>query len=360
MQIQLKQIKVADLVKGYTNNNEEGVIGYDGKLNIRPKYQREFVYSQKQQESVINSIRNNYPLNVMYWVDNEDGTYEVLDGQQRSLSICQYVTGKFSLKFQYFHNLEPEEQEQILNYEILVYFCTGTNREKLNWFEIINIAGEKLTKQELRNAVYTGEWLTECKKYFSKTGCAAYNIGKDYVSGNPIRQDYLETVFDWISEGNVDNYMAKNQHNGNAEEVWKYFRDVIDWVKSKFQIYRKEMKGVDWGYLFNEYKSTYFSPSELEEEIKYLMSHEDVTNKKGIYSYILTKEEKHLNIRAFTDKQKREVYERQKGICTITGEKLSFEEMEGDHIIPFSKGGKTIIENLQMISKKANRTKSNK
>lgn len=163
MKIELKEIPIKEVFAGYKNNNEEGVIGYNEKLNIRPKYQREFVYKDKQRDEVIETVRKSFPLNVMYWVKNEDGTFEVLDGQQRTISICEYVEGNYSINYQYFHNLEEDEKEQILNYKLMVYFCEGTDKEKLDWFKTINIAGEKLTDQELRNAIYTGTWLTGIK-----------------------------------------------------------------------------------------------------------------------------------------------------------------------------------------------------
>jgi uncharacterized protein with ParB-like and HNH nuclease domain len=179
LKIELHEILIKDLVKGYVDNDEEGVYGYDGKLNIRPKYQREFVYKGNQRDAVIDTVRKNFPLNVMYWVKNRD-SYEVLDGQQRTIAICRYVNTEYSIKDIYWHTLTNDQQEQILNYKLMVYFCEGTDSEKLDWFKIINIAGEKLTNQELRNAVYTGTWLTDAKRYFSKSGCAAYQIAKDY------------------------------------------------------------------------------------------------------------------------------------------------------------------------------------
>ena len=207
MKIQLKEITVREVANKYINNEEEGVVGYNGNLNIRPKYQREFVYKDKQRDAVIETVRKNFPLNVMYWAKNEDGTFEVMDGQQRTISICEYVSGKFSLNFQYFHNLEEVEKEQILDYRLMIYFCEGNDKEKLDWFKTINIAGEKLTDQELRNAIYTGTWLTDAKRHFSKSGGPAYNIGSDYLNGSPIRQDYLETTIDWISKGAIEQYM---------------------------------------------------------------------------------------------------------------------------------------------------------
>ncbi|MCK4635560.1 MAG: DUF262 domain-containing protein [Candidatus Moranbacteria bacterium] len=360
MKIELKEISIKDVVNNYINNNEEGVIGYNGKLNIRPKYQREFVYKDAQRDSVINTVRKNFPLNVMYWVKNEDETYEVLDGQQRTISVCEYVAGNFSLNYQYFHNLEDSEKDEILNYKLMVYFCEGTPKEKLDWFEIINIAGEKLTDQELRNAIYTGTWLTDAKRHFSKSGCPAYGLASDYLKGSAIRQDYLETAIRWISDDSIKEYMAENQHKPNANELWLYFQSVINWIKVTFPKYRKEMKGIDFGVLYNEFKDKEFDSEKLEKEIIELMQDEDVTKKSGIYSYVLTKNEKFLNIRSFTEKQKRETYEKQKGICVKCEKHFELNEMEADHIKPWHEGGKSTSENCQMLCKMCNRIKSGK
>jgi hypothetical protein len=360
MKIELKQVPIREVVNGYLNDEEEGVVAYGGNLNVRPKYQREFVYKDKQRDEVINTVRKDFPLNVMYWVKNEDNTFEVLDGQQRTISICEYVKGTFSINYQYFHNLTTEEQEQILNYDLMVYFCEGNDKEKLDWFKTINIAGEKLFEQELRNAIYTGTWLTDAKRYFSNTSCPAYNIGSDYMKGSTIRQDYLETTIKWISNDNIEDYMSKNQHKPNANELWLFFNQVINWVQTVFRNYRKEMKGVDFGLLYNEYKDIEFNSDEIEEEVTKLMQDEDVTKKSGIYPYIITRNEKYLSIRAFTDKQKREVYEKQKGICSECGEHFELSQMEADHITPWHEGGKTIIENCQMLCKYDNRRKSGK
>ena len=360
MKIELKEITIREVANNYINDNEEGVIGYGNKLNIRPKYQREFVYKDKQRDSVIETVQKNFPLNVMYWVKNEDETYEVLDGQQRTISICEYVTGTFSLNSMYFHNLTNVEKEQILEYKLMVYFCEGNDKEKLDWFKTINIAGEKLTNQELRNAIYTGTWLTDAKKYFSKTGCPAYNIGNDYITGSPIRQDYLETIIYWFSNDNIEQYMAENQHKPNANELWLYFNSVMNWIKVVFPKYRREMKGVNYGILYNNFKDKEFDAKKLEEEITTLMQDEDVTKKSGIYEYVLTRNEKYLSIRAFTDKQKRESFERQKGICVKCGVEFEINEMEADHITPWHEGGKTTAENCQMLCKYDNRIKSGK
>ncbi len=358
MKIELKEITIREVSNGYLNNNEEGVVGYGGNLNIRPKYQREFVYKDKQRDSVIETVIKNFPLNVMYWVKNDDETYEVLDGQQRTISICEYVTGTFSLNSLYFHNLTNVEKEQILDYKLMVYFCEGNDKEKLDWFKTINIAGEKLTNQELRNAIYTGTWLTDSKKYFSKSNCPAYNIANDYLTGSAIRQDYLETAISWFSNDNIEDYMAKNQHKPNANELWLYFTSLINWIKVVFPRYRKEMKGVKYGILYNKFKDEEFDAIKLESEITKLMQDEDVTKKSGIYEYVLTRNEKYLSIRAFTDKQKRESFERQDGICPKCNVKFEINEMEADHITPWHQGGKSISVNCQMLCKHDNRIKS--
>jgi uncharacterized protein with ParB-like and HNH nuclease domain len=358
MKIELKEIKIKEVANGYFNDNEEGVVGFGGNLNIRPKYQREFVYKDKQRDAVIETVQKNFPLNVMYWVKNEDDTYEVLDGQQRTISICEYVTGSYSLNSMYFNNLTDVEQNQILEYKLMVYFCEGNDKEKLDWFKTINIAGEKLTQQELRNAIYTGTWLTEAKKYFSKTGCPAYNIGNDFMNGSPIRQDYLETSISWLSNDKIEQYMAKNQHKPNASELWLYFTSLMTWIKVVFPKYRKEMKGINYGFLYNNYKDKQFDAKKLEEEITALMQDEDVTRKSGIYEYVLTRNEKYLSIRAFTDKQKREAFERQKGICPKCKVNFELNEMEADHITPWHSGGKSTADNCQMLCKHDNRIKS--
>lgn len=362
MKIELHQIKVRDLVNGYRDSAEDGVFAYGGKLNIRPPYQREFVYKDKQRDAVIVSITKHFPLNVMYWCKNEDGNYEVLDGQQRTLSICQYINGNFAINFQYFHNLTEVDKNNILDYELMIYICEGSDKEKLEWFKIININGVKLTNQELLNAVYTGEWLIDAKRYFSKTQCPAYQIASKYVSGSPIRQDYLERVLGWISDENIQMYMAAHQHDTNCNELWLYFQSVIAWVKTIFPNYQKEMKGINWGKLYNTYHKNSYDAEELQIEIDRLMSDDDVTKKSGIFEYLLSnkKMERVLSIRTFTDSQKKSQYAKQGGVCPLCGEHFEYEEMEGDHIVPWSKGGKTIPSNLQMICKNCNRTKGAK
>ncbi len=360
MKIELKEITVRELAKGYQDNEENGVVGFGGKLDIRPPYQREFIYKDKQREAVIDTLTKKFPLNVMYWAVREDGNYEVIDGQQRTISLCQYVNGEFAYFFKYFHNLQKDEKEEVLNYKLMVYLCSGTDSEKLKWFQTINITGEKLTEQELRNAVYSGSWVSDAKRYFSKNGCAGYNIGKDYLNGSAIRQDYLETTLEWLSKGNIEVYMSNHQQDPNANEIWLYFQSVINWVKVTFPKYHKEMKGIAWGFLYNEFKNAKLDHKKLEIEVAKLMQDEDVTSKKGIYEYVLTGKDKHLNIRAFSDNQKREAYEKQNGMCVVCKKQFEINEMEADHITPWHSGGKTSAENCQMLCREDNRRKSGK
>ena len=363
MEITLHKITIGELAKGYVDNQDAGVKAYGGLLDVRPPYQREFVYNDKEREAVIDTVTKDYPLNVMYWSVREDGTYEIIDGQQRTISICQYVAGAFSYMFRYFDNLTADEKRQILDYELFVYLCKGTDKEKLKWFQTINIAGKKLTDQELLNAVYASEWLSDAKRYFSKPNCGAYRMGNKYVSGSPIQQDYLETVLRWVSNNQIEDYMARHSiADKDAGLLWAYFQAVISWVQQTFIRYRKEMKGIDWGSLYNSFQeaSRAMNPNEIEQEVARLMADSDVENKRGIYRYIFTRDEHCLGIRAFDGNTRREVYERQQGICPACGRHFEIEEMDADHITPWSKGGRTIASNCQMLCKECNRRKSNK
>ena len=358
MKIELHQIKIRDLVKDYEDKDEAGVRAYGGLLDVRPPYQREFIYKDAQRDAVIDTVKKGFPLNVMYWVVRGDGTYEVLDGQQRTISICQYIQGVFSFESMYFHNLQDDAQNHILDYPLMVYFCEGEPTEKLAWFKTINIAGEELTEQELRNAVYAGPWVSDAKRYFSKSQCPAWRIGNKYLNGNPIRQDYLQTAIKWITDEAIEDYMGRKQHDPVAVELWNHFQSVISWVEATFPHYRKEMKGVDWGTLYKEHHTKSWDPKKLEEQIARLIIDSDVQRKSGIYYYVLDGDERNLGIRLFDANTKRECYERQKGICPICKKHFDVDEMEADHITPWKGGGRTIAENCQMLCRECNRRKS--
>lgn len=377
MKIVERKILVRDLVADYKDNNEGGVVGYGGRLDIRPPYQREFVYKDAQRDAVIDTVHRGFPLNVMYWADRGDDTFEVMDGQQRTISLCQYVAGTFSFDFgngpRYFYNLTQDEKDRILDYELFVYVCEGTESQKLDWFKIINIAGVKLSDQELRNAVYHGPWLAAAKVWFSRVNGPADTISTGYVKVKTIRQELLETALEWIClrdnlEG-VESYMASHQHHPNATELWTYFQAVLDWAKSTFPVLRGEMTSVDWGKLYRDHGSEFPDGAALETRVKRLMADDDIQRRSGIYPYVLDGDERHLNLRAFTENQKRAAFERQQHRCA-SGSKcrtpdnedgmkeFAWAEMEGDHITPWSKGGRTVPENCQMLCLPCNRQKS--
>ena len=360
MKIELKNITVKDLANGFEDNGEGGVVGYNGKLDIRPPYQREFVYSDEKRNAVIDTLKKNFPLNVMYWAARSDGNYEIIDGQQRTISICQFIHNIFNYEKKYFQNLQQDEQENYLNYELTIYLCDGTETEKLEWFKTINIAGEELTNQELRNAVFHGPWVTDAKKWFSKTNCPAYVVGKDYLLGSPIRQDYLETVIKWYSQNQIEDYMGQNQKKENANELWNYFKDMIEWLELNFKE-KKIMQGVQWGEFYNKFKSKNLDPKKIENEANKLLTFDEtITNQKGIYPYILTRDEKYLNIRKFTQNIKMRVYKKQKEKCKFCDEIFDISQMHADHIIPWNKEGKSTEENCQLLCIPCNLKKSDK
>ena len=378
MKIELQEITIRELTDGYEDNEEMGVRGYGGRLDIRPPYQREFIYDDKKRAAVITTVKHGFPLNVMYWATRSEGAevpFEVMDGQQRTISICQYVNGDFAYDFQYFHNLTQEEQRQILDYKLMVYVCSGNDKEKLDWFETINIAGERLMPQELRNAVYAGPFVSDAKRYFSKSNCAAYNMGKYLIAGSPIRQDFLETALKWKAysecrpgyKQTIEGYMAQHQNDPNASQLWQYYSAVITWVAATYDIGKRKqiMKGVDWGKLYERFHDKVTDKAQLDKEIGRLIIDSEVQNKGGICSYVLTRDEHDLGLRQFPEDIKLEVYERQHHHCANpkcmnAGEELEFTEMEGDHITPWRDGGRTVIENCQMLCRECNRRKGAK
>lgn len=369
MKFKEKIIAIREVIDKYVDDAEEGVFGYHGHLNIRPKYQRELVYDDEDQKAVIHSIRNNFPLNVMYWMKNNDNDFEIMDGQQRTLSICRYCTNEFSVEIdgnpKIFDNLTAEQQEQILKYKLHIYICEGTDEERIAWFKVINFKGKALTPQELLNAVYSGPWVTDAKRYFSKSGCAAYVIGNAYMyNKSAIRQEIFEQVLLWASNKDglsLKEYMAIHQNDENALPLWNYFSDLIDWVENTFGCpdnYRPEMKKVDWGVLYNKYGHDNYNSDEIEAEVSKLMNDYEVTKKTGIYSYIFDRDKKNLSLRKFDEQTKRIVYNEQHHKCFICGEEKPFKDMHGDHWVPWSKGGTTVRENCRMLCTICNLRKS--
>lgn len=377
MKITKLMVPVSELCKDYIDDNDGGVYGYGRKLVLRPAYQREYCFDEKHRNAVIDTVMNGFPLGLMYWSKTDNDHYECLDGQQRSISICQYVNSDFPVKVngndRFFHNLTDEEKQVILDYELEIRVCEGTEAEKLEWFKRINIAGVTLTNQELLNATYTGPWLADAKNYFSKRNCVAGKMAEGYIKGNPIRQDYLEKALSWIADRDgLDSgqmYMAIHQHDQDANDLWLYFQTVINWAKMLFPVKKKGVTETqDWGLLYNKYHNKQYNSNTLGTELKELMLDDDVTKKAGAVPYLLSdrglSDERHLSLRAFTESQKIRAYEKQGHkcpMCVARGDMTEYalEDMEGDHIIPWSKGGHTTDDNLQMLCKKCNSAKSN-
>ena len=370
MTIKQIEVTVGEIVKGYVNNDELGVRGYNGRLDIRPPYQREFIYNEKEQQAVITTVLNGYPLNVMYWVkrsEDADCPYEVMDGQQRTLSLCEYVDGKFSYDFKNFFNQPEDIQHRILNYPLTIYVCEGNPSEKLEWFKTINIAGKALNEQEINNAIFAGPFVSDAKKHFSKSTCGAYRLGKDLVNGTPIRQDFLKKALEWMAEHetrmgrrqSVVGYMSAHQHDPNANNLWTYFQNVLNWAITKFHMkkFRKIMKGLDWAYFYDKYHTTTLDTVAIGKRISELIRDSEVERNTGIIPYVLTGDEHYLDLRAFPEDIKLAVWEKQNHKCAICGKEFDIEFMEGDHITPWRDHGRTVIENCQMLCRECNRRK---
>ena len=370
MTIKQIEVTVGEITNGYINNDEKGVRGYNGQLDIRPPYQREFIYNEKEQQAVITTVMNEYPLNVMYWVKRSDDApcpYEVMDGQQRTLSLCEYVDGQFAYDFKYFSNLTPDIKKKFLDYKLMIYVCEGDPSEKLEWFRTINIYGKPLKEQEIRNAIYAGPFISDAKRHFSKKNCGAYRLGKDLVIGSPERQDLLKQALEWMAEhekreGKMTSavqYMAVHQHDPNANNLWTYYQNVLNWAKTNFDLkkFRKIMKGLDWAMLYEKYHDQTLDIEQMEEEMSVLVRDGEVQRKQGIIPYVLTRDEHCLDLRAFPEDIKLSVWEKQCHRCAICGREFDFEEMEGDHITPWRDGGRTVEENCQMLCRECNRRK---
>lgn len=370
MTIKQIEVTVGQIADGYVNNEELGVRGYGGRLDIRPPYQREFIYNDKEQQAVITTVLNGYPLNVMYWVKRSadaECPYEVMDGQQRTLSLCEYVAGKFSYDFKNFFNQPADIQKRILDYPLIIYVCEGEASEKLEWFKTINIAGKPLNEQEINNAVYAGPFVSDAKRHFSKSGCAAYRMAKDLVNGTPIRQDFLKQALQWMTDHetrggrrlSVVGYMATHQHDPNANNLWTYFQNVINWTTTNFDLrkFRRIMKGLDWAQYYDHYHEQTLDTVAMAKRISSLLRDGDIQRPQGIIPYVLTGDERSLDLRAFPEDIKLAVYEEQHHRCAICGKEFDYEFMEGDHITPWREGGRTVKENCQMLCRECNRRK---
>ena len=378
---------IEDICEGFVFSTYEGkgLFGLDGKLIIQPEYQRNYIYDDgKRDVAVIESILKGYPLGLIYFVKNQDGNFEVLDGQQRITSFARYVneTHPFKIDIEnkpyYFSTLPKDKQDLILNTKLTIYVCEGEPSEIQEWFKIINIAGVPLVKQELRNAAYHGTFVTEARKLFSNTGNANMNRWRTYVKGDPKRQAILETALSWVSDGEIEDYMANHRNDDNVNELEKYFETVINWVDAIFDYTGNELCGIEWGRLYKEYHRTPYSKSTVNQKVNELLKDPQIQDRKGIFEYILGGEKNPslLNVRVFDKKTKQAVYNKQ----TITAEKdgtsncplcaigndnnsnriWKLSEMDADHVTAWSKGGATDESNCQMLCVTHNRAKGNR
>ena len=379
-------LTVRDICDGFVYNELEakGLLGLGGKLPIQPEYQRNYIYADgKRDVAVIDSILKGYPLGLIYFVKTEDGRFEVLDGQQRITSLGRYVTNKFAVQDdegmeQLFMGLASDLQAKILDTQLLIYECEGTESEIKEWFKTINIAGVPLKPQELLNAVYSGPFVTAAKAEFSNSNNANAQIWAHYLSGELKRQDYLETALDWVSHGNISGYMSAHRQDTNINELKTYFTSVMDWIRSVFVDVEPQMKGLEWGRLYETYHNKAYNQQEVHTLVQQLLTDDCVDNRRGVFEYILggCSDPKLLNIRVFDDRTKKKVYNMQTAdakasgisncpLCALESNNnrtriWQLTEMDADHVTAWSKGGATDINNCQMLCKTHNRAKGNK
>lgn len=380
------KITVKDICDGFVYNELEGkgLFGLSGKLTIQPEYQRNYIYADgKRDVAVIESILKGYPIGLIYFVKKSDEELEVLDGQQRITSLGRYVTNKFAVKDengmeQYFSGIAKDKQEKILESPLLIYECEGTESEIKEWFKTINIAGVPLNEQELLNAVYSGPFVTLAKEEFSNSQNANVQKWSAYIKGSANRQEFLERALDWVSKGNIGDYMSQHRNDKNITELKNYFNSVIDWVSSIFIDVEKEMCGIEWGRLYEEYHKKSYNPKKVSEEVQKFYGDPYVNNKKGIFEFILggKKDFKLLEVRVFDEATKKSVYKEQtesakkKGVsncshCALghdaNKEKIwNIADMDADHVAAWSKGGATDKKNCEMLCKTHNRAKGNR
>lgn len=373
---ELKPKTIREISDGFVENKATGkVTTMNGNLILSPEYQREFIYGRKQSQAVIETIINGAPLNNMYWFKNEDGTFECADGRQRTQSICQFVHNDWSVNFRgsnlNFRNLPSDIKERILNYQLQVYEVNGTHSDKLHWFRTTNIPGSPLTEQELRNSIFTGTWLTAAKEYFSKMGEGAANRYSYLTGGVANRQEILEIALSWIAGGEdkIEEYMAEHQHDEDAEELKTYFKTVCAWAEaiigddtsSNRVKLGKSKKGDDWGTLYRKYHDTFVIDRERIDKIILDLKMDDEVNERqnGFYPYVISGNPNCLFQRQFSKAMKEKKFIEQGGVCAICGCKITLKDCEADHVIPWSKGGKTTYDNLQVTCKDCNGGKSN-
>ncbi len=379
-------IKIKDIVDGFLYNELEGkgIFGWGGKLTIQPEYQRNYIYADGRKDvAVIESILKEYPIGLIYFNIVKEDVYEVLDGQQRITSIGRFVLNKFAIKDnhgmeQYFSALNVEIQEKILDTDLLIYFCEGKESEIKEWFRTINIAGIPLNDQELLNAVYSGPFVTLAKAEFSNSQNSNIQKWSAYISGAVNRQDFLRVALEWVSKDNVGEYMSRHRSNTNITELKVYFNSVIEWVSSVFIDIHKEMCGLDWGKLYEDYHNTPYNAETISKQVKSLIFDDSIKYKKGIFEFVLggSVDYRLLDIRIFDEATKRKVFAKQTEIaekrnisncplCSIghganKSKKWSFNEMDADHVSAWSKGGSTSISNCQLLCKTHNRAKGNR
>lgn len=379
-------ITVKDICEGFVYNELEGkgLFGLAGKLTIQPEYQRNYIYADgKRDVAVIESILKGYPLGLIYFNTVSADKFEVLDGQQRITSIGRFLTSKFAIKDehgmeQYFSGIASDKQELILKTKLLIYECEGEESEIKEWFKTINIAGVPLNNQELLNAIYSGPFVTLGKEEFSNSQNSNIQKWSAYVTGSALRQDFLACALDWVSKGNVSEYMSRHRKQDNIKELKTYFNSVIDWISSIFTDVESEMRGLEWGRLYETYKKQAYDHNKVSKQVKELYSDSYVKNRRGVFEFILggSSDTKLLDVRVFDEATKKSVYGKQKTeaekkgisncpLCAVGNNTnktkiWTIAEMDADHVSAWSKGGATDIKNCEMLCKTHNRAKGNK
>ena len=382
----ITDITVKEICDGFVYNDLEGkgLFGLSGKLTIQPEYQRNYIYAHEGKEAaVIESVRNGYPIGLIYFNKTSDGKFEVLDGQQRITSLGRFITEKFPIKDedgnqQNFSGMAEDKIKNFLGTKLTIYECEGKESEIKAWFKTINIAGVPLNDQELLNAIYSGPFVTLGKEEFSNSKNANIQKWSAYVKGSANRQDFLKRALDWVSKGNIDGYMTSHRKHTTIKELKTYFNTVIDWVSGVFTDVESEMCGLEWGRLYETYHTTAYNPAKVSADVQKLYGDFFVKEKKGIFEFILgdSKEKKLLNVRVFDEPTRKSVYTSQSKKAKAVGKSncpfcavgnnanetkvYKFEEMDADHVAAWSKGGRTNVKNCEMLCKTHNRSKGNR